>query len=104
MFRSGSSGYWLYAGGREVIHLLIDARRAPEPPRGALDHFALLCDRRQLASMRERLESHNIEYSVDEVEELGQTQLFLRDPSGTRVELTFAPLSTYELLGASEAR
>lgn len=89
-FRSGSSGYWLYAGEHDVIHLRIDVRREHEAPRGALDHFALLCHRDGLAAMRARLDSLGIEYAVDEVEETGQTQLFLRDPSGTAVELTFA--------------
>ena len=89
-FRSGSSGYWLYASEHDVIHLRIDARRAHAAPRGALDHFALLCHRDGLAAMRARLDSLGIEYAVDEVEETRQTQLFLRDPSGTAVELTFA--------------
>lgn len=89
-FRSGSSGHWLYAGEHDVIHLRIDARREHEAPRGALDHFALLCDRGDLAAMRARLDAHGIEYTVDEVKETGQTQLFLHDPSGTAVELTFA--------------
>ena len=90
-FRSGSSGHWLYAGEHDVIHLSIDPRREHEAPRGALDHFALLCNREDLAATRARLDSRGIEYAVDEVEETGQTQLFLRDPSGTAVELTFAP-------------
>lgn len=89
-FRSGSSGHWLYAGEHDVIHLRVDAHREHEAPRGALDHFALLCNREDLAATRARLDSRGIEYAVDEVEETGQTQLFLRDPSGVGLELTFA--------------
>ena len=88
-FRSGSSGHWLYAGERDVIHLRVDDRRATEAPRGALDHFALLCAHGDLAATRAHLDSRGIEYTVDEVEELKQTQLFLHDPAGTAVELTF---------------
>ncbi|MBS0431281.1 MAG: diguanylate cyclase [Proteobacteria bacterium] len=88
-FRSGSSGHWLYAGDHDVIHLRVDAHRENETPRGALDHFALLCDRADLAAARARLDAFAVEYTVDEVEETGQTQLFLHDPSGTAVEMTF---------------
>lgn len=89
-FRSGSSGYWLYAGERDVIHLRVDEQHVLAAPRGALDHFALLCGHGDLAAMRARLDSHGIEYAIDQVEETGQTQLFLRDPSGFGLELTFA--------------
>jgi extradiol dioxygenase family protein len=88
-FRSGSSGYWLYAGQHDVLHLRVDEQRLPEASRAALDHFALLCEHGDLDVMRARLDSYGVEYTVDEVEELQQTQLFLRDPSGTAVELTF---------------
>ena len=92
-FRSGSSGYWLYAGERDVIHLSVDPRRTTVAgaPHAGFGHFALLCDRDGLAATRAHLDSRGVEYTVDELEELQQTQLFLRDPAGTLVELTFAP-------------
>ncbi len=90
-FRSGSSGYWLYAGERDVIHLSVDPRRATvaDAPHAGFGHFALLCDRADLDATRARLDELGVDYSVDEVAELQQIQLFLRDPAGTVVELTF---------------
>jgi catechol 2,3-dioxygenase-like lactoylglutathione lyase family enzyme len=90
-FRSGSSGYWLHAGHHDVIHLSIDARRVTtaDPTDTAFGHFALLCDRTELERTRARFDKLGVEYTVDEVEGLGQTQIFLTDPAGTTVELTF---------------
>ena len=90
-FRSGSSGYWLYAGERDVIHLSVDPRRATtaDVPQAGFGHFALLCDHTDFEQTRARLEALGVEYTVDEVEERGQIQVFLADPAGTTVELTF---------------
>lgn len=92
-FRSGSHGHWLYAGALPVLHLTC-APAAPEPTPGkprvqrpGFDHFAFDCS--DLAATRARLDTAGIEYSVDVVAELQQVQLFLADPLGTGVELTF---------------
>jgi catechol 2,3-dioxygenase-like lactoylglutathione lyase family enzyme len=89
VFRSGSSGYWLYAGDDAVMHLLV-ARDGGEgmQPRGVFNHFAFDCD--DLQATRARLDAAGIEYATDVVDELHQTQLFLTDPAGVGVELTFA--------------
>lgn len=88
VFRSGSSGYWLYAGDAAVMHLLI-ARSGGEgrQPQGVFNHFAFDCD--GLESTRARLDAAGIEYETDIVDELHQVQLFLTDPVGIGVELTF---------------
>ena len=41
-FRSGSSGYWLYAGEHDVIHLSVDPRRTTfaDAPHAGFGHFA----------------------------------------------------------------
>lgn len=87
-FRSGSTGYWLYAGDRAVLHLTVAAGRAAtaQPP-GVFDHLAFDCD--DLAATRTRLDGAGIHYQTDYVDELTQVQLFFRDPAGVGVELTF---------------
>jgi len=88
VFRSGSHGYWLYANDRAVLHLTI-ARNggANSQPPGVFNHLAFDCD--GLEATRARLEQAGIRYETDVVEELHQTQLFLSDPAGMGVELTF---------------
>src|SRR5690348_3308034 len=71
VFRSGSSGYWLYAGDRAVLHLTIaQDGGVVAQPRGVFNHLAFDC-------------------ATDAVDELHQVQLFLTDPAGIGVELTF---------------
>jgi catechol 2,3-dioxygenase-like lactoylglutathione lyase family enzyme len=87
-FRSGSLGYWLYAGDDAVMHLLV-ARNGGESlqPRGVFNHFAFDCD--DLEAARSRLDAAGIACETDIVDDLNQVQLFLTDPSGIGVELTF---------------
>lgn len=88
-FRSGSQGHWLYAGGADVLHLSVSRDGAPlSKPNGAFNHLAFACD--DLAGTRARLDAARIPYEVDVVDALGQVQLFLTDPAGMGVELTFA--------------
>ncbi|NKZ37941.1 MULTISPECIES: VOC family protein [Oleiagrimonas] len=88
-FRSGSRGYWLYAGDRDVMHLTIDPHDADvAPPRDtAFNHIAFAC--RGLSDTLLRLREAGIDFVVDQVDALQQVQLFLTDPAGTAVELTF---------------
>lgn len=88
VFRSGSSGYWLYAGDREVLHLTIARNGGPDDqPPGVFNHLAFDCD--DLEATRARLEQSGTRYETDVVGELHQTQLFLIDPAGIGIELTF---------------
>lgn len=95
-----SVGAWLYAGDRPIIHLTQMNSGEVAPPQApsslpaclderhsALDHIALACD--DLATMRERLERHHVEYRMTEVPVAKEVQLFLRDPSGIGIELIF---------------
>lgn len=88
VFRSGSRGYWLYAGDVAVMHLSI-ARNGGDSaqPAGVFNHFAFDCD--DLDAMRARLDAAGVEYQADVMDKLQQTQLFLTDPAGVGVELTF---------------
>ncbi|HET9836191.1 MAG TPA: VOC family protein [Rhodanobacteraceae bacterium] len=88
-FRSGSRGHWLYAGDTDVLHLSIARDDVPlSDSNGAFNHLAFACD--DLAGTRARLDAARIPYEVDVVEERDQVQLFLTDPAGMGVELTFA--------------
>ena len=83
----GFNGQWLYVGDHPILHLLEDANREPGGT-GYLDHIALRCD--ELEQTIERLQTMGVEYQQLAIEELGQTQLFIKDPAGTAVELNFA--------------
>jgi catechol-2,3-dioxygenase len=85
-----SFGYWLYADGRDVLHL---SEAGPGEERGpaaraTYDHVAFAC--RGLARVEQRLRAQGIEVRRAEVPGTGQVQLFLRDPAGNGVELNFA--------------
>jgi catechol-2,3-dioxygenase len=85
----GSFGYWLYAGDHCILHL--SETRANESrlthTSTTFDHVAFTCTDR--AEMEARLDRHNIRFSRGHVAELGIHQLFLRDPAGNGVELSF---------------
>ena len=87
-----STGFWLYAGGAPVLHLVAAAPTSeslPDVPlrRSAADHIAFRCS--DLEGTVERLRQHGIEHSIDEVPLVNETQIFLHDPSGMGVELNF---------------
>ena len=80
-----TTGFWLYAGDVAVVHLTV---RAQEPAgRSALDHFALQID--DLVALFARLEHHGVPHEIDSVPGTGITQVFVRDPAGVGVELSF---------------
>jgi catechol-2,3-dioxygenase len=84
-----SHGYWLYAGEAALLHLS-QARegeiRLPDI-RTTFDHVAFTCADRP--GFEERLRQHGIRYTLAQVPQTGQTQLFFEDPAGNGVELNF---------------
>ncbi|HET7268877.1 MAG TPA: VOC family protein [Oleiagrimonas sp.] len=87
-FRSGSKGFWLYAGETAVVHLSIDRDGDASPlATGHFNHIAFDCT--GLDATRTRLDDWSIPYSTSIVDERHQVQLFLTDPAGLRIELTF---------------
>ena len=95
-----SFGYWLYAGGRDVLHLSEAGEDEPRRAhaRGTFDHVAFTCTGH--AQFEEILRRHGIAYEVASVPQTGLRQIFLDDPAGNGVELNFAA----ESHGASAAR
>jgi glyoxylase I family protein len=85
-----SFGYWLYAGGRPVLHLSqarADEARIPGAP-STFGHAAFDCTGR--ADYERRLAERGIQFRSAQVPLLGQVQLFFLDPAGNGVELSFA--------------
>ena len=82
-------GYWLYAGGRPILHLseASPGEEHPGPGAGTFDHVAFTCS--GISSMRERLDALHIPYRVADVPLTKQRQVFLQDPAGNGVELNF---------------
>jgi glyoxylase I family protein len=84
-----SFGYWLYANGRDIVHLT-EAEKVEErvsDKKYTIDHFALSCSNIDCAIAT--LIQHGITYTKSEVPLSGQTQLFFNDPVGNGVELNF---------------
>lgn len=82
-------GHWLYAGERAIVHLagVADGGEGRAGETGALDHVALAA--RGLADTRERLAAHGVPWREAPVQGLPLHQVFLRDPAGLKLELTF---------------
>lgn len=82
-------GYWLYAGGRPVLHLseASTGEEHPVPGSGTFDHVAFTC--KGITAMRERLDARGVRYRVADVPLTGVRQIFLSDPAGNGVELNF---------------
>lgn len=87
-----SVGYWLYAGGKDVLHLSQTQpaeNRASNNIQGTFDHVAFSCC--HVAQFESRLLAHHIPYKRSHVPQTGQIQLFFHDPAGNKVELNFTP-------------
>lgn len=85
-------GHWLYAGDRAVVHLAgnaPDGEPAPavQLPTGKLNHVSLRA--RGLKSTRDHLAALAMEWQEAPVPGIPLHQVFLRDPVGLKVELTF---------------
>lgn len=92
-------GLWLYAGDEAfgTVHLIgegmqddaVAAYLGRRPPAGSrLDHVAFNATGWPVIGAR--LEAHRVPYDERRVPLLGQRQVFLRDPCGVPVELTFS--------------
>lgn len=85
-------GHWLYAGAQAVVHLAGNQPQGEAPaardlPTGRFNHVALRA--KGLAAMRSRLQAQGIDWQEAPVPGLPVHQLFLRDPVGLQIELSF---------------
>lgn len=83
-----SRGFWLYAGRHPLVHL-VEAHVARDVGAG-VDHIAFRSADHD--ACLHRLREHRLEFRVTQVPTLGQRQIVLRDPLGTGVEITAAPV------------
>lgn len=83
-----SPGHWLYAQERPLVHLSLGPAAPPRESGGYLDHVAFRTE--GLEMFLARLAALDIDYRCSHIPELALTQLFLRDPAGTGLEINFA--------------
>ena len=80
-------GYWLYADGEQVVHL-IPGEGARNDPRGeTIDHVGFRLE--GYDAYRHKIETLAIPYSTMDLPELGERRLFVRTPTGILLELVF---------------
>lgn len=84
-------GFWLYSEGRPIVHLYAIGN-AGETARGGvvtgpLDHISFRAH--DLEATRAQLRDAGIAFDEAPVPEWPLHQVFLRDPSGMKIELTF---------------
>jgi catechol 2,3-dioxygenase-like lactoylglutathione lyase family enzyme len=82
-------GHWMYCGPTAVVHLigLGDDPAGPPLPTGRLDHIAFRAT--GVTKMRAHLASLGVAYEERSAPLVALTQLFIRDPNGVVVELTY---------------
>ena len=80
-------GFWLYAGGHPIVHLVEDDGAPPAGGATPFHHFALRCEGFEGAA--ERLRSLGVAFTGDRVPGENTAQLFLEDPAGVALELNF---------------
>jgi catechol-2,3-dioxygenase len=82
-------GYWLYAGEQAVLHLSEaggDEQLEIHVP-GTFNHAAFVCSDRQ--GFEQRLSASGTKFSKARVPGTNIVQLFLEDPAGNGIELSF---------------
>lgn len=82
----GVGGAWLYIGERPVVHL-VEVAETPDAPTPRVEHFAFMAE--GLPAFRETLRRAGVDFRENVVPGYGWTQLFIRDPDGNNVEVTF---------------
>lgn len=85
----GIGGYWLYANGQPVIHLIEAATTSSVKPASArIDHIGLrISSGQEWSQVLDRLRLSGIHYGLNEVPLTGERQLFVALASGVVIEL-----------------
>ncbi len=79
------AGVWLYAGVKDVVHLVEVSRPAAASEGSALDHFAFAID--DFEDARRRLDGAGIAYRESAAPNGGIRQFFITELNGVTVEL-----------------
>jgi catechol 2,3-dioxygenase-like lactoylglutathione lyase family enzyme len=86
-------GYWLYGGSEAaILHLAATLPESaegisPTKPTGQFDHISLKAS--DAVSARARLNQHGVPFEERPVPGWRMNQIFLTDPAGLKIELTF---------------
>jgi catechol 2,3-dioxygenase-like lactoylglutathione lyase family enzyme len=78
-------GAWLYAGGKDVVHLVEVSRAGAASKGSALDHFAFTID--DYEDARRRLDAAGITYEAGAAPNGGIRQFFITELNGVTFEL-----------------
>ena len=82
-----SNGYWLYANDKPIVHLTESAKHFRNEKQGYFDHAAF--DSSNLEELVRLLKTRALDYSVVYIQEINTSQVFLKSPSGTGIEINF---------------
>ncbi|MCW5634035.1 MAG: VOC family protein [Rubrivivax sp.] len=80
-------GRWFYVGNEAVLHVLPRMDGATGDARAVIDHFALNAD--DLRAFEQRFEAAGQPFECRRLGDSDTWQIFLTDPDGARVELSF---------------
>ena len=80
-------GRWFYIGDLAVLHVLPRTAEATTGAGGSFDHFAIAAD--NLPAFHRRFESAGQHFESRRLADTDTWQVFLTDPDGVRVELSF---------------
>jgi catechol 2,3-dioxygenase-like lactoylglutathione lyase family enzyme len=78
-------GTWLYAGGKDVVHLVEVTKPSAASRGSALDHFAFAID--DYDEARRRLDAAGMAYEAGEAPNGGIRQMFVTELNGVTIEL-----------------
>ena len=81
-------GRWFYLGDQAVLHVLPRSAAAQLDVEALIDHFALNADDRP--AFEQRLQAAGQPFESRRLADSGTWQIFLTDPDGARVELSFS--------------
>ena len=83
-------GYWLYAGELAILHLSVAGadESLPSHVESTLNHVALECSDKSV--FEKRLDENAIPYENASVPGTTVEQIFVKDPAGNGIELSFA--------------
>ena len=81
------AGYWLYADGKPIIHLIGSNRYSRDRVVENFHHIAFHLENYQ--AFRQKLDQLDIDYYPMDISELKERRLFFRTPSGLLLETVF---------------
>ena len=80
-------GFWLYSRGAPIVHLYASLDARDWGPTGGLDHISFRAH--ELEQTRARLQHDGVPFDEFPLPGTAIHQIFLRDPTGLKIELTF---------------